>query len=328
MGPDPARRATPRARRRALERRAPAPRADPERDPQEPDRAGRDARQPRAQRERPQRLADQRLQEPGARSAAGGAAGAQLREVLEQFALLDRTNTYNAEHAERDPRLPRRDRPPPAHALASARQRRAVARGTAVAAGTIRSSIAAEKQRYRGLRAEVRRLIVARRQAEIAASRNAAAKAQALTARRERARRGQRHRRREHGRRAARRRCRPRPRAPPAQWPSRSASWARRTSPAAPPQRVRLLRPRLLGLRAGGSSGAAPLLGRSLERRHEDRSTSRARARRPRLLQQPRPRRDVHRRRRVRRGAALGDVVKISNLADGSDYLGAVRIAG
>jgi peptidoglycan DL-endopeptidase CwlO len=44
----------------------------------------------------------------------------------------------------------------------------------------IRSSVAAEKQRYRDLRAEVRRLIVARRLAEIAASRSAAAKAEAL----------------------------------------------------------------------------------------------------------------------------------------------------
>ena len=40
--------------------------------------------------------------------------------------------------------------------------------------------MAAERRRYRGLRAEVRRLIDARRRAEVAASRRAAAKTQAL----------------------------------------------------------------------------------------------------------------------------------------------------
>ena len=103
-------------------------------------------------------------------------------EVLEQFALLDRTNTYNANMLKairvyrgeivRRQRLLTHQRDERRAALAQLQSLRA----------TIRSSMAAEKQRYRGLRAEVRRLIVARRQAEIAASRNAAAKAQALTA--------------------------------------------------------------------------------------------------------------------------------------------------
>ena len=44
----------------------------------------------------------------------------------------------------------------------------------------IRGSIAAQKQRYLGLRAEVRRLIDARRAAEVAASRRAAARTQVL----------------------------------------------------------------------------------------------------------------------------------------------------
>ena len=104
-------------------------------------------------------------------------------EVLEQFALLDRTNTYNANmlKAIRVYRgeIVRRQR-----LLAHQRDERRAARRASCSrcARRIRSSMAAEKQRYRGLRAEVRRLIVARRQAEIAASRNAAAKAQALTA--------------------------------------------------------------------------------------------------------------------------------------------------
>ena len=101
-------------------------------------------------------------------------------QVLEQFALLDRTNTYNAGmlSAIRAYRVEivRRQR-----TLSRERdQRRAVAAELQSLQARIRSSVAAEKRRYRGLRAEVRRLIVARRRAEVAASQRAAAKTQAL----------------------------------------------------------------------------------------------------------------------------------------------------
>jgi cell wall-associated NlpC family hydrolase len=100
-------------------------------------------------------------------------------EVLEQFALLDRTNTYNANMLKairvyrgeiiRRQRLLARQRDERRGAVAQLQSLRT----------QVRRSVAAEKQRYRGLRAEVRRLIQARRQAEIAASRNAAARARA-----------------------------------------------------------------------------------------------------------------------------------------------------
>jgi cell wall-associated NlpC family hydrolase len=101
-------------------------------------------------------------------------------QVLEQFALLDRTNTYNAGMltAIRSYRVEivRRQR-----SLAREReQRRAVASELQSLRAQIRGSVAAERQRYRGLRAEVRRLIVERRLAEVAASRRAATKTQAL----------------------------------------------------------------------------------------------------------------------------------------------------
>jgi peptidoglycan DL-endopeptidase CwlO len=77
-------------------------------------------------------------------------------QVLEQFALLDRTNTYNAGMltAIRSYRLE------------IVRRQRSLARE--------------RRQRYLGLRSEVRRLIEARRLAEVAASRRAAARTQAL----------------------------------------------------------------------------------------------------------------------------------------------------
>jgi cell wall-associated NlpC family hydrolase len=101
-------------------------------------------------------------------------------QVLEQFALLDRTNTYNAGmlSAIRTYRaeIVRRQR-----TLSRERdQRRAVAAELQSLQSRIRSSVAAETRRYRGLRAEVRRLIVARRQAEVAASQRAAKRSEAL----------------------------------------------------------------------------------------------------------------------------------------------------
>jgi cell wall-associated NlpC family hydrolase len=97
-------------------------------------------------------------------------------QVLEQFALLDRTNTYNADmltsirsyRAE----IVRRE-----GILARERaQRQATAEGLRSLQVRIRSSVAAETRRYNGLRVEVRRLIDARRRAEVAASRRDAAK--------------------------------------------------------------------------------------------------------------------------------------------------------
>jgi cell wall-associated NlpC family hydrolase len=95
-------------------------------------------------------------------------------QVLEQFSLLDRAQSYNASiltdirdyrvDVDRSQRLLNRER--------NAR-RDAVAQLVSLKQ-QIRSSVAAEKQRYHGLRAKVRRLIEARRQAEIAASRRVA----------------------------------------------------------------------------------------------------------------------------------------------------------
>jgi peptidoglycan DL-endopeptidase CwlO len=101
-------------------------------------------------------------------------------QVLEQFALLDRTNSYNAGMlvAIRSYRaeIVRRER-----ILARERdQRRATADGLRSLQAGIRSSVRAQRRRYLGLRSEVRRLIEARRSAEVAASRRAAAKTRAL----------------------------------------------------------------------------------------------------------------------------------------------------
>ena len=156
--------------------------------------------------------------------------------MLEQFALLDRTNTYNAnmlqairvyrgEILRRQRLLAQRARRSGAPRVAELQSLRA----------RIRSSVAAEKQRYRGLRAEVRRLLDARRQAEVAASRSAAARRRRCRRRRDRAGRGQRHRRRERGRRPPRDgTARPVVGRAPARSASRSASSACRTSRAAP----------------------------------------------------------------------------------------------
>jgi cell wall-associated NlpC family hydrolase len=101
-------------------------------------------------------------------------------QVLEQFALLDRTNTYNAGMltAIRSYRVEivRRQR-----VLAHERvTRQATADDLRSLQVRIRSSVAAERRRYRELRAEVRRLIDAHRRAELAASRRVAAKTLAL----------------------------------------------------------------------------------------------------------------------------------------------------
>jgi cell wall-associated NlpC family hydrolase len=114
---------------------------------------------------------------PGALQAALSARN--FGEVLEQFSLIDRTNTYNANMLRairvykgeivRRQRMLDRER---------TQRRASVAELESLQAG-IRRSVAAEKQRYAGLRAEVRRLLQQRRQAELAASRRAAAKAQA-----------------------------------------------------------------------------------------------------------------------------------------------------
>ncbi len=97
-------------------------------------------------------------------------------ELLEQFSLLDRTNTYNAGtlraiRADKGEIL-RRER-----VLAGEREQRqaAVAELSALQA-RVRSSVAAQKRRYAGLRLEVRRLLDARRAAEVAASRRVASR--------------------------------------------------------------------------------------------------------------------------------------------------------
>ena len=89
-------------------------------------------------------------------------------EVLEQFTLLDRTNTYNASMLRAirvySGEIVRRQRAARARAHAAAGHRRRAADSLRA---RIRSSVAAEKRRYAGLRAEVRRLLDERRQAEL-----------------------------------------------------------------------------------------------------------------------------------------------------------------
>jgi cell wall-associated NlpC family hydrolase len=103
-------------------------------------------------------------------------------QVLEQFALLDRANrnsadelaairTYGTEVDARQRSL-NRERNARRETLGELR----------VLKGQIQASVRAERQRYRGLRSEVRRLIEERRRAEIAASRRAAERARTLQA--------------------------------------------------------------------------------------------------------------------------------------------------
>ena len=103
-------------------------------------------------------------------------------QVLEQFALMDRTNSYNSGvlseirgyriEVDTRQRALNRERNARRESVAELRSLRV----------QIQASVRASKQRYRGLRSEVRRLIEARRQAEIAASRRAAERARELQA--------------------------------------------------------------------------------------------------------------------------------------------------
>ncbi len=100
-------------------------------------------------------------------------------EVLEQFALLDRTNSYNANML-RAIRVYRGDMVRRQRLLARERTlRRATDAELVSLQARIRTSVAAEKRRYAGLRLEVRRLLDERRKAEVVASRRAAARVQA-----------------------------------------------------------------------------------------------------------------------------------------------------
>ena len=102
-------------------------------------------------------------------------------EVLEQFALLDRTNSYNASML-RAIRVYKGDIVQRQRLLARERtERRATAAELDSLQARIRSSVAAEKRRYAGLRTEVRRLLDERRQRRgrgVAARRRAGAGAE------------------------------------------------------------------------------------------------------------------------------------------------------
>jgi peptidoglycan DL-endopeptidase CwlO len=103
-------------------------------------------------------------------------------EVLEQFALLDRTSSYNAEMLG-SIRTYRTEIVRRQAVLARERtERRATLAELESLRARIRSSVAAEKRRYAGLRAEVRKLLDERRRAELAASQRAATRAQARQA--------------------------------------------------------------------------------------------------------------------------------------------------
>src|SRR6476659_8208090 len=103
-------------------------------------------------------------------------------QVLEQFALLDRAQSYNAsiltdirdyrKAVDSSQRVLNRER----------NSRRETVAELQSLKGQIQGSIAADKQRYRGLRAKVRRLIEERRQAEIEASRRVAEQQRRLQA--------------------------------------------------------------------------------------------------------------------------------------------------
>jgi peptidoglycan DL-endopeptidase CwlO len=103
-------------------------------------------------------------------------------QVLEQFALLDRANRYNASILT-DIRDYQRQVDESQRALNRERNRRRadVAELQSLRA-EIKGSIAAERRRYRGLRQRVRRLIEERRAAEKAASIRAAARTRQLQA--------------------------------------------------------------------------------------------------------------------------------------------------
>jgi peptidoglycan DL-endopeptidase CwlO len=103
-------------------------------------------------------------------------------QVLEQFALLDRAQSYNASILT-DIRDYRNDVDSSQRVLNHERNaRRDTVAELESLKGQIQSSIAADKQRYSGLKAKVRRLIEARRQAEIEASRRVAEQQRRLQA--------------------------------------------------------------------------------------------------------------------------------------------------
>ena len=103
-------------------------------------------------------------------------------QVLEQFALLDRAQSYNASILA-DIRDYRKDVDSSQRVLNRERNaRRDTVAELQSLKGQIQSSIAADKQRYSGLRAKVRRLIEERRQAEIEASRRVAEQQRRLQA--------------------------------------------------------------------------------------------------------------------------------------------------
>jgi cell wall-associated NlpC family hydrolase len=103
-------------------------------------------------------------------------------QVLEQFALLDRAQSYNASILT-DIRDYRKDVDSSQRVLNRERNaRRDTVAELESLKGQIQSSIAADKQRYSGLRAKVRRLIEERRQAEIEASRRVAEQQRRLQA--------------------------------------------------------------------------------------------------------------------------------------------------
>jgi cell wall-associated NlpC family hydrolase len=103
-------------------------------------------------------------------------------QVLEQFALLDRAQSYNASILT-DIRDYRKDVDSSQRVLNRERNtRRDTVAELASLKGQIQSSIAADKQRYTGLRAKVRRLIEERRLAEIAASKRIAEQQRKLQA--------------------------------------------------------------------------------------------------------------------------------------------------
>ena len=103
-------------------------------------------------------------------------------QVLEQFQLLDRAQTYNASLLT-DIRSYQKDVDASQRTLNRERNTRrdAVAELTSLK-GQIQSSIAANKRRYNGLKAKVRRLIDERKAAEVAASRRAAERVRLLQA--------------------------------------------------------------------------------------------------------------------------------------------------
>jgi cell wall-associated NlpC family hydrolase len=103
-------------------------------------------------------------------------------QVLEQFQLLDRAQTYNASILD-DIRTYRTDVDASQRTLNHERNtRRDAVAELAGLKGQIQASVAANRARYHGLKAKVRRLIDERKQAEIAASKREAERVRLLQA--------------------------------------------------------------------------------------------------------------------------------------------------